>query len=227
VIKESEKDPVIKSIKNYVDTFKSLVNSLEDNHKTIIKYMNNILEKVGKITASTVDSNLTKYAKLEAIPIALNRVDEIGDEIGISIYDEYASIYDEIEESLEDARMKRKKIIIAEYNKEIKSKNEATSTLRLYEGTASNVLRDMLAVSYNLVQDISTKRLNLQQAMINDERLGLSIIKDYEMILDYNDDLLNSTEVKKNYIETYKKVVQNLIKMQTFIGGIQSGSGLK
>ena len=99
--------------------------------------------------------------------------------------------------------------------------------MRLYEGTASNVLRDMLAVSYNLVQDISTKRLNLQQAMINDERLGLSIIKDYEMILDYNDDLFNSTEVKKNYIETYKKVVQNLIKMQTFIGGIQSGLGLK
>ena len=83
----------------------------------------------------------------------------------------------------------------------------------------------MLAVSYNLVQDISTKRLNLQQAMINDERLSLSIIKDYELILEYNDDLFNSTEVKKNYIETYKKVVENLIKMQPFIKGIQSGLG--
>ena len=211
LIKESEKDPIKTSIKGYVDTFKSLAESLGDNRQIIIKHMKNILEKVGRITGLAADSNLTKYVKLDMIPMALNRLDEIGDEIGISISDEYPLKYDEIIEALEQARSNRKKLIIAEYNKEIKSKNEASSTLKLYEGSSSNILRDMLAVSYNLVQDISTKRLNLQQAMINDERLSLSIIKDYELILEYNDDLFNSTEVKKNYIETYKKVVENLI----------------
>jgi hypothetical protein len=225
VIKESEKGPIKTSINKYVDTFKSLQNSLEDNRKIIITHMGDIYAKIGRITTLVSDSNLTKYVKLDMIPMALNRLDEIGDEIGISISDEYPLKYDEIIETLKQARSNRKKLIIAEYNKEIKSKNETSSTLKLYEGSSSNILRDMLAVSYNLVQDISTKRLNLQQAMINDERLSLSIIKDYELILEYNDDLFNSTEVKKNYIETYKKVVENLIKMQPFIKGIQSGLG--
>jgi hypothetical protein len=122
VIKESEKDPVIKSIKGYVDTFKSLAESSGDNRQIIIKQMKNIYDKIGKITGLTVDSNLTKYAKLEAIPIALNRLEEIGDEIGISIPDEYPLKYDEITDTLEQARANRKKLIIAEYNKEIKSK---------------------------------------------------------------------------------------------------------
>ena len=122
VIKESEKGPIKTSINKYVDTFKSLQNSLEDNRKIIITHMGDIYAKIGRITTLVSDSNLTKYVKLDMIPMALNRLDEIGDEIGISISDEYPLKYDEIIEALEQARSNRKKLIIAEYNKEIKSK---------------------------------------------------------------------------------------------------------
>ena len=230
VIKEREEQSVKSSIRTYIeDTFKPLRGTIGENTATISNYLDNISKKINKITSFKNDSNLTKYAKLDMIDDALEYVEGYADgQITIPNYDGRKN---KILDKLKEARQSRKILIINEYkqNTETKSKIDNNLSLRLatYEGTASNVLRDMLILSYNLVQDINTKGLNLQSTMINDGRLGNSIIDDYDKIVSYDEELVNSSEVKKNYNETYRKVIQNLIKIQPLIEEIKSGLGIE
>jgi len=87
--------------------------------------------------------------------------------------------------------------------------NDLNVRLATYEGTAMNVLRDLLSASNNIVQDIRMKKIVLQEALIKEERLGESIIKDYAIINKLNSDLENSSGVEKHYKEPYDKVVNN------------------
>jgi len=79
-----------------------------------------------------------------------------------------------------------------------------------------NVLRDLLITSNNIVQDIRMKRLIIQEALIKEESLGLSIIKDYAIINQLNNDLEGSSDVLKHYKEPYDKVLSNLTQIGVF-----------
>ena len=211
------------------DSFKPLTGSIGENITTISNYLDKIDKKFKKISDLKSDSNLTKYAKFDIIYESLEFVENLADgQITIPNYDRRK---DKILEKLTEAREIRKVLVINEYkqNTDTRNKIDNNMTIRLatYEGTASNVLRDLLTVSNNLVGDINTKRLNLQNGLINDESLGKSILKDFDKIGDYHTELDDTSEIKKNYRETYRKVAQNLVKIEVLVGEIESGLGIE
>ena len=113
----------------------------------------------------------------------------------------YEDRKDKILDKLAEARETRKALVINEYkqNTDTRNKIDNNMTIRLatYEGTASNVLRDLLTVSNNLVGDINTKRLNLQNGLTNDESFRKSIIQDFDKIGDFHTEFIDTSEIKK------------------------------
>ena len=211
-------DPSIQtSIDNYVKTFKSPAGDIGENKTRIEGYMDAIFKKIDKVNRAR-DDNLTKYAKLETVQAALDKVDEM---VTYQIKPaNYEAKKKQIETNLKQARKKLKLVIMKELKDDPESRttidNDLNVRLATYEGTAMNVLRDLLGASNNIVQDIRMKKLVLQEALLKEERLGESIIKDYAIINQLNIDLENSSEVEKHYKEPYDKVVNNLIKIKDF-----------
>jgi len=228
-IKKKDETNVETAIKNYIDTLKIPDGTAGEQNQMASNLMDNVFKKINKISTQKSDTNLTKYAKLDMIDEALSVLEEYVEQ-GVSIPN-FESRKDKILDKLSEARETRKKLVINEYkqNTETKEKIDNSITLRLatFEGTASNVLRDLISVSNNLVGDINTKRLNLQNGFINDERLGDSVVKDFDKIGDYYKELKEASETKKNYKETYNKVQQNLSKIQVFINEIRSGYNMR
>ena len=218
VIMTKGEDPSIQtSIDNYVKTFKSPAGDIGENKTRIEGYMDAIFKKIDKVIR-TRDDNLTKYAKLETVQAALNIVDDM---VTYQIKPaNYEAKKKQIETNLKQARKKLKLVIMNELKNDPESRttidNDLNVRLATYEGTAMNVLRDLLGASNNIVQDIRMKKLVLQEALIKEERLGESIIKDNAIINQLNIDLENSSEVEKHYKEPYDKVVNNLIKIKDF-----------
>ena len=70
-------------------------------------------------------------------------------------------------------------------NIEFKSKIDVRSALRLtrFEGTASNVLRDIILTSNSMVIEINSKRVLLQESLKLDGRLTRSIKYDNSLII--------------------------------------------
>jgi len=161
------------------DSFKPLTGTIGENTATISNYLDKIFHKIKKVSDQRNDSNLTKYAKLDIIDDSLEFVERLAE--GQITIPNYEDRKDKILDKLAEARETRKALVINEYkqNTDTRNKIDNNMTIRLatYEGTASNVLRDLLTVSNNLVGDINTKRLNLQNGLTNDESLGKSIIK--------------------------------------------------
>jgi hypothetical protein len=62
----------------------------------------------------------------------------------------------------------------------IRSRIDTRSAIMLtrFEGSASNVLRDIQKTSSNMVEDIKMKRIVLQESLKNDNRIVESIMKD-------------------------------------------------
>jgi len=81
--------------------------------------------------------------------------------------------------------------------------------LTRFEGSASNILRDIQITSSNMVEDIKMKRIVLQESLKNDNRLVESIMKDNKLILEYFEDLLPIPEIKYSYEEPFLKVLDN------------------
>jgi len=218
VIMTKGEDPSIQtSIDNYVKTFKSPAGDIGENKTRIEGYMDAIFKKIDKVIR-TRDDNLTKYAKLETVQAALNIVDDM---VTYQIKPaNYEAKKKQIETNLKQARKKLKLVIMNELKNDPESRttidNDLNVRLATYEGTAMNVLRDLLGASNNIVQDIRMKKLVLQEALLKEERLGESIIKDDAIINQLNIDLENSSEVEKHYKEPYDKVVNNLIKIKDF-----------
>ena len=75
--------------------------------------------------------------------------------------------------------------------------------LTRFEGSASNILRDIQITSSNMVEDIKMKRIVLQESLKNDNRLVESIMKDNKLILEYFEDLLPIPEIKNSYEEPF------------------------
>ena len=102
---------------------------------------------------------------------------------------------------------------------ELRNRLDIRSTLRLsrYEGSASNVLRDVLLTSIIMIQEINSKRVLLQESIRQDERIVTSIKEDNMLILDYLNELSGMEEVEKNYLESYNKVIDNMDKIDLFV----------
>ena len=83
---------------------------------------------------------------------------------------------------------------------ELRSKLDIRSTLRLsrYEGSASNVLRDILINSSSMIQEINNKRVILQESMKQDEKFVSTIKKDNTLIVKYLKELDDMEEIEKN-----------------------------
>ena len=219
VIMTKGEDPSIQtSIDNYEKTLKNPTGDIGENKTRIEGYMDAIFKKIDKVNRVRADNNLTKYAKLETVQAALNIVDDM---VTYQIKPaNYEAKKKQIETNLKQARKKLKLVIMNELKNDPESRttidNDLNVRLATYEGTAMNVLRDLLGASNNIVQDIRMKKLVLQEALLKEERLGESIIEDYAIINQLNIDLENSSEVEKHYKEPYDKVVNNLIKIKDF-----------
>jgi len=180
--------------------------------------MDAIFKKIDKVIRVRADDNLTKYAKLETVQVALDKVDDI---VTLQFKPaNYEAKKKQIETNLKQARQQLKLVIMNELKDDPEARNPIENDLNVrlatYEGTAMNVLRDLLIISNNIVQDIRMKKLVLQEALLKEESLGVSIIKDYAIINQLNIDLEGSSDVEKHYKEPYNKVVNNLNIIKDF-----------
>jgi len=88
--------------------------------------------------------------------------------------DEIEYILKAIEETYkENSEELKKEIILSLKDKpELRNRLDIRSTLRLsrYEGSASNVLRDIMMTSNSMIQEIISKRVILQESIRQDEK---------------------------------------------------------
>jgi len=219
VIMTKGEDPSIQtSIDNYEKTFKNPTGDIGENKTRKEGYMDAIFKKIDKVIRVRADDNLTKYAKLETVQVALDKVDDI---VTLQIKPaNYEAKKKQIETNLKQARQQLKLVIMNGLKDDPDARttidNDLNVRLATYEGTAMNVLRDLLITSNNIVQDIRMKKLVLQEASIKEESLGVSIIKDYAIINQLNIDLEGSSDVEKHYNEPYNKIVNNLNVIKDF-----------
>ena len=194
-----------------------------------------IKSKMTKTLASN-DEMFLKYAKLEMVVDGLNAIfkfiednddnEDFNVAVATFLYetddgDEIDGILKAIEETYkENSEELKKEIILGLKDKpELKSKLDIRSTLRLsrYEGSASNVLRDILLTSSSMIQEINNKRVILQESIKQDEKLVNTIVKDMILISEYLKELIDMDEIEKNYMETFMKVVENMDKINIFV----------
>ena len=214
-----------KFVKEVMDELKDL--DIEESVERVKTKMERIL--------NANDPGPLKYAKLEMILDALNEMfkylEDNGDdpefmeallyyeeENDETLYDVLKSVEETYKENSEE--LKEEIILELKADPELKRRAELRSTLRLsrYEGSASNVLRDIMMTSSIMVQDINNKRVVLQESIRQDERIVTSIKADNRLILQYLDELSDMEEINKNYLEPYNKVIDNMDKINTFVG---------
>jgi len=183
---------------------------------------------------SAKDEVVLKYAKFEMIDDALNETfkflkDNEGNTDLIDATDTFETdnqenlmdVLNSIEETYNEKLQELKKEIILglKYKPELRNRLDVKSTLRLsrYEGSASNVLRDILLTSSSMIQEINNKRVILQESIKQDEKLVNTIVKDMILISEYLKELIDMDEIEKNYMETFMKVVENMDKINIFV----------
>jgi hypothetical protein len=196
-----------------------------------------IIEKITNklpLILSANDEVVLKYAKFEMISEALDEIFKF-----IQYNDENTDLQESIEtfqtdnqQSLmnvlkaieetynENSEELKKEIMLSLKDKpELKSKLDIRSTLRLsrYEGSASNVLRDILLTSSSMIQEINNKRVILQESIKQDEKIVSTIKKDNTLIVKYLKELGDMEEIEKNYLESFEKVVENMDKINIFV----------
>jgi hypothetical protein len=211
----------IKEIRGYLNAFRI---------DEIIKKLTNKLPSI--INAN--DEVVLKYAKFEMISDALNEIfkfiqynegntdledviETFEDDNQENLMDILKGIEETYNENLEELK---KEIILGLKDKpELKSKLDIRSTLRLsrYEGSASNVLRDILLTSSSMIQEINNKRVILQESIKQDEKIVSTIKKDNTLIVKYLKELGDMEEIEKNYLESFEKVVENMDKINIFV----------
>jgi len=183
---------------------------------------------------SAKDEVVLKYAKFEMIDDALNETfkflkDNEGNTDLIDATDTFETdnqenlmdVLNSIEETYNEKLQELKKEIILglKYKPELRNRLDVKSTLRLsrYEGSASNVLRDILLTSSSMIQEINNKRVILQESIKQDEKIVSTIKKDNTLIVKYLKELGDMEEIEKNYLESFEKVVENMDKINIFV----------
>ena len=127
------------------------------------------------------------------------------------------TIEDTYNEKLEELK---KEIMLGLKDKpELRSRLDIKSTLRLsrYEGSASNVLRDILHTSSTMIQEITSKRIILLESLKQDEKLVNTLVEDNKLISEYMKELFNMEEIEMNYMEQFIEVVENMKKNNQFV----------
>ena len=170
-------------------------------------------------TVSSNDGGFLKYAKLEMVLDGLNAMykfieDNDGNqnvELVIATFEyENEGKIDDILQALKDSydensdELKKEIMLELKDKPELRNRLDIRSTLRLsrYEGSASNVLRDIMMTSIIMIQEINSKRVLLQESIRQDERIVTSIKEDNMLILDYLNELSGMEEVEKNNLES-------------------------
>jgi hypothetical protein len=211
----------IKEIRGYLNAFR------------IDLFVKKLTNKLPLILSAN-DEVVLKYAKFEMIDDALNETfkflkdnegntdlidatETFEDDNQENLMDVLNSIEETYNENLEELK---KEIILGLKDKpELRNRLDVKSTLRLsrYEGSASNVLRDILLTSSSMIQEINNKRVILQESIKQDEKIVSTIKKDNTLIVKYLKELGDMEEIEKNYLESFEKVVENMDKINIFV----------
>ena len=229
ILAEKNKQSIRTARKKFVN---EVMDELEDLH--IEESVDKVETKMQRILNANDDRPL-KYVKLEMILDALNEMfkyleenEKEPDFTEALVYFEEAkdtplfnvlkSLENTYNENLEE--LKSDIMVELKARPDLERRAELRSTLRIsrYEGSSSNVLRDILSASSSMVQDINNKRVVLQESIRQDEKIVISIKEDNRLILQYLDELSDMVEISKNYLEPYNKVIDNMGKIDTFVG---------
>ena len=134
-----------------------------------------------------------------------------------NLMDVLKAIEDTYNEKLEE--LKQEIMLGLKDKPELRNRLDIKSTLRLsrYEGSASNVLRDILLTSSSMIQEINNKRVILQESIKQDEKIVSTIKKDNALIVKYLKEVGDMEEIEKNYLESFDKVVENMGKINIFV----------
>ena len=237
---EAEIEDAVKRLLS--DTEKEISSSLSSTYKAFIvkfdeepydvqetlDYIVIISARIDLILAKSTEGFAEKHLRLKkivrpSIDIVFKYVNESWFDADDSLFEtEVYSRWNELEEKYSQAivRTNEGMVLQLKSNMEFKSKIDVRSALRLtrFEGTASNVLRDIILTSNSMVQDVNNKRVLLQESLKLDDRLTRSIKYDNSLIMnEYVKELKNHPEVKENYQEPFNKAQANLMKLNIFV----------
>jgi hypothetical protein len=138
-----------------------------------------------------------------------------------TLFVENGQLFAQIEGQFEDAIRNTEDAIKFKLKErpEIRSRIDTRTAIRLtrFEGSASNVLRDVLITTSNMAEEIKTKRIVLQESLKNDDKLTKSMKNDNVLIIDYFKELGPIPEIEKSYSEPFIKVLDNHKIIYTFL----------
>jgi len=211
------------SIKSSRDRYSKKYREQEE-YDTILTDLNKLIDSIGNKSTDELAERIARLDKvvkplIDLTETILESVAEMGD---VDVFDvllpqlEYITMtFAATRKSVYDALMFELKS-----NVEFKQKIDVRSAIRLtkFEGSASNVLRDIVITSNSMVQDINNKRVILQESLKLDDKLIRSIVADNSLIMnEYVEELKNHPEVKENYMEPFNKAQANLKKLDVFV----------
>ena len=126
-----------------------------------------------------------------------------------TLFIENGQLFAQIEGQFEDAMRNTEDAIKLKLKErpEIRSRIDTRTAIRLtrFEGSASNVLRDVLITTSNMAEEIKNKRIVLQESLKNDDKLKKSMKNDNVLIIDYFKELGPIPEIEKSYSEPFVK----------------------
>ena len=213
------------SIKSARDRYSKKYREQEE-YDTLLTDLNKLIDSIGN---KSTDELAERIARLDKVVKPLIDLTETIFDSGVEMGDANIDVFDVLFTQLDYITMTfaatRKSVYDAlmfelKSNVEFKQKIDVRSAIRLtkFEGSASNVLRDIILTSSSMVQDINNKRVILQESLKLDDKLIRSIVADNSLIMnEYVEELKNHPEVKENYMEPFNKAQANLKKLDVFV----------
>ena len=220
------------------DQFRLTIIEFGDRADVTLKKSRDVFkEKMTKSTASPPDTDeqlkilqkrmnleigkgnlVERYWRLTEIiqPVVQKNLNE-----NFTLFEENGQLFAQIEGQFEDAIRNTEEAIKLKLKErpEIRSRIDTRTAIRLtrFEGSASNVLRDVLITTSNMAEEIKNKRIVLQESLKNDDKLTKSIKNDNLLIIDYFKELGPIPEIEKSYSEPFIKVLDNHKIIDTFL----------
>jgi hypothetical protein len=220
------------------DQFRLTIIEFNDNANVNLKKSRDDFKlKMSKSTASPPDTDeqlkiLQKRLNLEVIrgnlverywrlteiiqPVVQKNLNE-----NFTLFIDNGQLFAQIEGQFEDAIRNTEEAIKLKLKErpEIRSRIDTRTAIRLtrFEGSASNVLRDVLITTSNMAEEIKNKRIVLQESLKNDDKLKKSMKNDNVLIIDYFKELGPIPEIEKSYSEPFIKVLDNHKIIDTFL----------
>jgi hypothetical protein len=220
------------------DQFRLAIIEFGDRADVTLKKSRDVFkEKMTKSTASPPDTDeqlkilqkrmsleiskgnlVERYWRLTEIiqPVVQKNLNE-----NFTLFEDNGQLFAQIEGQFEDAMRNTEEAIKSKLKErpEIRSRIDTRTAIRLtrFEGSASNVLRDVLITTSNMAEEIKNKRIVLQESLKNDDKLKKSMKNDNVLIIDYFKELGPIPEIEKSYSEPFIKVLDNHKIIDTFL----------